>query len=88
MPAKDDMTKTLFIALFSALLGFSVSQIGVVGEVKANAAEIQHLKNKDADLDKYITSVSATANALIQQNQEFINLLKVQNELLMQCNKK
>ncbi len=81
---KQDLSKILFVALFSATIGFGFSQVTVVGEVKCNTTDVQHLKEKDKALDDRISNMTLLVNKIIEQNQEFINALKVQNELLMQ----
>jgi hypothetical protein len=87
MGKSPDTMKTiiasLFLALFSASVGFGFSQMAVVAEVKTSTTEIQHLKGADKELRDIVSEDRTLMKEILRQNQEFIQLLKLQNELLM-----
>lgn len=74
------------IGLIGAFIGFGVSQVYVVGEVKANTQAIEYLKDADInirrDMDSRINATNSLISDSIKLNQEIIGLVKVQNELL------
>ena len=74
----------ILVAIFAAALGFGASQATLAIEVKSHTVELQHLKEMDAKLSGDLSDERALQRELLKQNQEFINLLRIQNELLAQ----
>lgn len=90
---KNQVVTGILIALFSGSLGFGFSQLTFGGDVKQHNVEIIALKEADTMIrkdmadernrtDDRIKNVALLMTKLIEQNQELINLVKVQNELL------
>lgn len=67
----------ILISCFSASMGFGLSQLTVIGEVKQHSTEIKNLLKDTGELRNDFRE-------MIKQNQEFIQLLRTQNELLRQ----
>lgn len=74
----------IFISIFAASLGYGVSQASLAVEVKSHTVELKHLKEMDATLAISLSEDRALTREILKQNQEFINLLRVQNEILLQ----
>ena len=76
----------LTIALCSGSFGFGISQATLATEVKLHALAINQIQ-KDVQQEKdnserRMERVTSLVESMFRQNQDFINLLKVQNELL------
>lgn len=71
---------SILLCLLSATCGFAVSQIAVVGDVKGHTIEIRDLKESVLNLHQELT-------AIIGENRELINLVRVQNEILKEKQK-
>lgn len=95
---KSIMTGILLTA-FGSSIGFGISQMTVTQDFKAfsvlTSSEIAHLKKADFDLQKTIDDMRIISEERMKdvidliksgyvQNQELINLIKVQNEMLRQ----
>lgn len=83
MSTNKPIVTGVLISLLSGSLGFGFSQIVVVQEVKGHTIEIKQLKDADRVLAENNKELREQLTRLLVQNQEFINLLRVQNELLM-----
>jgi len=83
----------ILIGLFSLSVGFDISQIGIVTEVREHTVEIRQMKQSSTEersrTDARIFQVAELIRAVIDADkerqktlQEFIQILRVQNELL------
>jgi len=83
----------ILIGMFGTTVGFTVSQVEVSSSVRLNSAELLNLKSADISIRNDIIAMRAENAGHMRDvielfkenmkvNQEFINLLKVQNELL------
>lgn len=72
----SNMVKTL-LTILGVSLGFSASQLTLAGDVKQSTVEIRVLKETNHEMRINI-------NEVIKQNQQFIQLLREQNELIVQ----
>lgn len=76
----------LLVALFGVTLGFSGSQLLIVGDVKANSAAISTLKEADVEIRTReatdISNITLLFSKNLDLNRELVELVKVQNELL------
>lgn len=79
----ENIVPGIVVAICAAVLGFGVSQATLAVDVKTQRVEINQLKYDHTRLDNQLNNDRLMHVELIKQNQEFINLLKVQNELLM-----
>lgn len=81
------------ISLCSFSLGFGYSQMRVANMVTSHQTEISHLKDTNVQIrkeisdertrtDQRIGQVASLMSEVIRQNQEFITLLRVQNQIL------
>lgn len=80
------ITSSVLAGFFGVLLGFSVSQVSVGNEVREHTVRIQALEKLSVEerkrTDDRIFEVAALVRETISLNKEFIQLLRVQNELL------
>lgn len=73
----------VIISICSVAVGFGVSQATLAVEVKTQSVELKNLKEADSRNIADHAMIKDMLYKVLDQNQDFINLLKVQNELLM-----
>lgn len=83
---KQETVIKVLIAALGLTGGFGLSQLTVAGEVSKHAVEIINIRKELADervrTDERIRNVANLMAEMVRQNNEFINLLRVQNEIL------
>jgi hypothetical protein len=83
----------VLIAACSFSLGFGASQMAIASTVTEHTSEIRGLRDTDALIrkelaeerqrtDQRVAQIATLMGEMVRQNQEFINLLKVQNQIL------
>lgn len=87
MPLKsENIVPGVIIAICAAALGFGVSQATLAIDVKSHSVEISNIKEEQKRALSMQSDDRSMVREIIRQNQEFINLLRVQNELLLKRN--
>jgi hypothetical protein len=76
----------LLIALCSGSLGFGISQMSVIPEVRANKISLENLKDERVEdkkqVDVRISELVGLMNTNMKLNSDLIELVRVQNQLL------
>ena len=78
----ENIIPGIIIAVCASVFGFGISQATLAVDVKTHAVEISHLKEETKRQIALHSEDKQLVLEIIKQNQEFINLLRVQNELL------
>ena len=75
--------KTLLTIVLSGIFGFGVSQATLVVDVRKAENEIAHLKDFEKKNTLEHKEIKEMFEKFLVQNQEFIAVIKLQNEMLL-----